>query len=162
MTNEQPSERLGRLVRERRNELKLTQADVQEAGGPSTATLRLIESGEHTAFRRSTTAPLERILRWGRGAVEVILAGGDPFPDDGELPLIPHATTTDLHEISDGALVAELIDRLAQRHRVLPGGVVIPWKQPQNGGFPDGWIPSSDEPGVLGDQDSEQRDKRRG
>lgn len=70
--------RLGRMVRERRKELKLTQADVQAKGGPSTATLRLIENGKHTDFRPATSQPLEDILQWQPGSIAAILKGQTP------------------------------------------------------------------------------------
>lgn len=86
--HEELAARLGRLVRQRRKGLKLTQAAVQEADGPSTATLRLIEGGKHTDFRPSTSEPLERILRWDRGSIDSILKGGDPTPIE-PLPKLP-------------------------------------------------------------------------
>lgn len=75
--------RLGRLIRERRKSLNLTQADIQAAGGPSTATLRLIEGGKHTDFRSSTSQPLEKVLQWAPGSIDQILGGGEatPLPD---------------------------------------------------------------------------------
>lgn len=39
MMTEDAAARMGRMVRERRKALRLTQADVQSAGAPSTATL---------------------------------------------------------------------------------------------------------------------------
>jgi transcriptional regulator with XRE-family HTH domain len=86
MTNETSAQRLGRLIRERRKALKMTQAAIQEAGGPSTATLRLIESGKHTEFRPSTSDPLERLLRWQRGSIDAVLAGGNPSLEPRPLP----------------------------------------------------------------------------
>ncbi|MDO3401925.1 helix-turn-helix transcriptional regulator [Mycolicibacterium neoaurum] len=79
MENEDPAQRLGRFVRVRRKELKLTQADVQNADGPSPATLRLIEAGKHADLRRSTVEPLERILGWEPGSVQAVLDGGSPI-----------------------------------------------------------------------------------
>jgi hypothetical protein len=79
MTSEDPRQRLGRLVRTRRKELKLTQAEIQEADGPSPATQRLIEKGEHGELRKSTIEPLERALRWEPGSIEAVLAGGSPI-----------------------------------------------------------------------------------
>lgn len=75
---EDAATRLGRLIRERRKALNLTQAEVQAAGGPSTATLRLIEGGKHTDFRPSTSQPLEKALHWAPGSIASILAGGVP------------------------------------------------------------------------------------
>lgn len=80
MTSETAAQRLGRLVRERRKQLKMTQADVQEVGGPSTATLRLIEGGHHTDFRDGTGAALEAAIRWQSGSIDNVLAGDDPTP----------------------------------------------------------------------------------
>jgi transcriptional regulator with XRE-family HTH domain len=77
---EDAATRLGRLIRERRRALKMTQADVQAAGGPSTATLRLIEGGKHTDFRPGTIQPLETVLQWQPGSIAVILDGFDPIP----------------------------------------------------------------------------------
>lgn len=68
--------RPGRLIRERRKALELTQADVQAAGGPSTATLRLVEGGKHTDFRPSTIQPLEKALHWGPGSIAILQGGG--------------------------------------------------------------------------------------
>jgi hypothetical protein len=69
---------LGRLVRERRTELGLTQAEVQSAGGPSPATLYLIETGRHGSYRPQVLRRLERALGWRAGSVRAVLAGGQP------------------------------------------------------------------------------------
>lgn len=103
MTNETPAQRLGRLIRERRKALKMTQAAIQEAGGPSTATIRLIESGKHTEFRPSTSDPLERLLRWEPGSIDAILDGGEPsllkrpLPPLSEVPLFRGADSLRWH-----------------------------------------------------------------
>lgn len=92
MTSESDAQRLGRLVRERRKSLKLTQADVQNAGGPSTATLRLIEGGKHTDFRDGTGSALEGAIKWKPGSIDNILAGGAPIPLERkpvEIPRLP-------------------------------------------------------------------------
>lgn len=91
MTSETPEMRLGRLVRAQRKALKMTQADVQAAGGPSTATLRLIEGGKHSEFRDGTGADLERVLKWAPGSIGAILDGGEPTPLRGPSPLPPLA-----------------------------------------------------------------------
>jgi hypothetical protein len=73
-------QRLADAVRERRTELGLTQEDARAAGGPSTATLRLIEGALQDSYQPSTLRELEKALRWERGSVVRILAGGDPVP----------------------------------------------------------------------------------
>jgi hypothetical protein len=67
---------LGRLVRERRTELGLTQAEVHSAGGPSAATLYLIETGRRGSYRPQVLRRLERTLGWRAGSVRRIIAGG--------------------------------------------------------------------------------------
>lgn len=92
MTSETPAQRLGRLVRARRKALKMTQADVQKADGPSTATLRLIEGGKHTDFRDGTGAALEAAIYWLPGSLDAVLDGGDPTPlprSQADLPQLP-------------------------------------------------------------------------
>lgn len=75
--------RLGEHVVHRREELGLTQPEVQAAGGPSTAAMRQIEQGsKEGGYRGSTLRSLERALKWRTGSVEAILAGGNPIPSD--------------------------------------------------------------------------------
>lgn len=75
--------RLGEHVVRRREELGLTQPDVQAAGGPSTATMRNIERATNTTYRGGILRSLERALQWRTGSVETVLAGGDPIPAGG-------------------------------------------------------------------------------
>lgn len=74
--------RLAAFVRDRRTDLGLTQEDVRSAGGPATATMRLIEGGLQDRYQPAILARLEDALRWGRGSVRRVLAGGDPVPLD--------------------------------------------------------------------------------
>ena len=69
---------LGGLVRERRTELGLTQAELQSVGGPSPATLYLIEAGRRGSYRPQVLRRLERALGWRAGSVRRVLAGGQP------------------------------------------------------------------------------------
>lgn len=72
-------ERLGRYVRRRRDkELDMTQLDVQNAGGPSTATMRLIEGGHQPGYSTMTIAALETAMGWAPGSAVKILQGGEP------------------------------------------------------------------------------------
>ena len=82
-------QRLGELVSERRGDLRLTQEEVRAAGGPSTATQRLIEGGHQSRYQPRILADLEAALGWQRGSVRRILAGGDPV-------LVPDALTPTL------------------------------------------------------------------
>lgn len=71
-------EALAEAVKRRREELRLTQGDIQERGGPSTAKLREIENRRTEALSPSKRRDLERALRWTPGSIDVILAGGQP------------------------------------------------------------------------------------
>lgn len=71
-------QRLGRYVSDRVAELGLTQEQVQELGGPSPATLRLIMSGGRKSLQPASVGGLERVLQWGSGSVRAILANGEP------------------------------------------------------------------------------------
>jgi hypothetical protein len=73
-------ERLAEFVRERRVELGLTQEDARAAGGPSTATMRLIEGALQRSYQPATLRDLERVMQWERGSARMILAGGEPVP----------------------------------------------------------------------------------
>lgn len=119
--------RLGRLVRARRRTLRLTQAAIQEAGGPSTATLRLIEGGRHTEFRNGTADQLERTLRWQPGSIAAMLRGGDPIEVE-PAPVEKRPTPRTRHWLDDLS-TAEIIDRIRVlfaelRDRVPTGGAV--------------------------------------
>lgn len=88
-------ERLARIVVARRRDLHLTQEDVNDRGGPSTATLRQIEQGREVDYRRGTILPLEQILGWTPGSIQTVLRGGQPTvadelvrPDDQDAQLL--------------------------------------------------------------------------
>jgi transcriptional regulator with XRE-family HTH domain len=68
---------LGEAVRARRAQLKMTQQDVAQRGGPSDVTLSQIEQGVPRSYQQRTVITLERALRLKPGAVEAILAGED-------------------------------------------------------------------------------------
>lgn len=71
-------ERLADYVTRRRTQLGMTQAAVQAAGGPSVATMRLIEGAMQRSYRGVILGRLEEVLRWVTGSVDAILAGGEP------------------------------------------------------------------------------------
>jgi hypothetical protein len=77
-TTEPQRHRLAEYVLNRRTALGLTQAEVEAAGGPSIATLRKIEGAVATKQQPTTKRDLEKALNWPAGAVDRILAGGEP------------------------------------------------------------------------------------
>ncbi|WP_405490362.1 multiprotein-bridging factor 1 family protein [Nocardia sp. NBC_00511] len=72
--------RLGELVRLRREELGLTQSQVQERGGPSPALVRTLETGRARSMTRSKRRDLERALDWRLGSIDEAVTGGSPAP----------------------------------------------------------------------------------
>jgi hypothetical protein len=73
---------LAKVIKERRLDLGLTQAQVHSAGGPAPATLYLLEHGCRTSFRPEILGRLERALGWRAGSIRRVLAGGRPALDD--------------------------------------------------------------------------------
>jgi hypothetical protein len=74
--------RLAEYVARRRNELGLTQGEVYAAGGPSVATMRMIEGALQAGYRGNILGRLEQALQWRSGSVQAVLAGGEPAPSD--------------------------------------------------------------------------------
>jgi Helix-turn-helix len=81
---------LAQLIKERRVDLGLTQAQVHSAGGPAPATLYQLESGCRTSFSPQILRRLERALGWRAGSVRRVLAGGRPAlnGEDASIPSI--------------------------------------------------------------------------
>ena len=77
-------QRLADFVSDRRADLGMTQEDVRAAGGPSTATQRLIEGALQSRYQPVILGRLETALKWERGSVRRVLAGGDPVPASDE------------------------------------------------------------------------------
>lgn len=75
-------QRLGKIARQRRISLGFTQQDLRAEGGPSTATLRLLEGGLQSEYTDMVLGKLETSLRWEPGSVAAILAGGEPTKTD--------------------------------------------------------------------------------
>lgn len=92
-------DRLAEFVRERRTDLGMTQEDARGVGGPSTATMRLIEGALQQSYQPSTLRDLEKALRWERGSVRSILAGGDPVPVPDTVASVPPAAPEPPREV---------------------------------------------------------------
>lgn len=86
MATDKDWRRLAEATRDRRVELGMTQEDIRSAGGPSTATMRLIEGALQESYQPATLRDLELALRWERGSVARLLAGGNPVPFAGDMP----------------------------------------------------------------------------
>ncbi|MEV6322786.1 helix-turn-helix transcriptional regulator [Nocardia sp. NPDC051787] len=73
--------RFGRIIKERRDELGLTQLQIGDLGGPSAPTIRKIEDGEAT-ISVHTLNKLDAPLRWLPGSAARTYAGGIPADDE--------------------------------------------------------------------------------
>lgn len=71
-------ERLGKIARQRREELELTQAEVAGLAGIATQTVHRLEKGSRPSRHMSSWSKLERALGWLPGSVDAILEGGVP------------------------------------------------------------------------------------
>ncbi|MDD7967807.1 DUF2188 domain-containing protein [Actinomycetospora lemnae] len=66
---------LGRAVRARRERVGLTQRQIEERGGPSGRTLRMIEAGEAKNLTEATLARVDNALFWDHGTSTRLLRG---------------------------------------------------------------------------------------
>lgn len=70
--------RLGQIVKERREELGVSQKQLLDRGGPSNSTLTKIEQGRADTISNATMRKIDRALDWEFGSAQEVLAGGDP------------------------------------------------------------------------------------
>src|SRR5690554_609263 len=109
--------RLGALVRRRREALNLSQEAAAGAGGPSVATWRNVETGRRAPYSPRTLRSIARVLDWDPDAIEHIPYGADPVPVDADEHVIPPERDSDLadlrREIAD--LRAELAEERGAR-----------------------------------------------
>lgn len=71
-------QRLADHVIHRRTELGLSRSQIADTGGPSAATMRLIENALQQTYRPNIIGRLETSLGWRTGSVNTILNGGEP------------------------------------------------------------------------------------
>ena len=90
MITPEARERLAELMEQRMADLRLTWREVAETGDISYEALRAARNGSGD-IRRNTQAGIEAGLRWERGSVARILAGGDPVPLGGAVVTLPPA-----------------------------------------------------------------------
>ena len=75
-----PSQRLGRYVKARREELDLTQLEVWQRGGPSNTTQTTIENGLLASLQRATARKIDAGMEWQEGSSRTVWKGGEPTP----------------------------------------------------------------------------------
>lgn len=79
-------ERLGRLVRERRRQLRLTQRQAAERGGISEQTWGVVENAKAETYADLTLSAVDIGLGWAPGSAEHVLDDPDYLP--GPTPTI--------------------------------------------------------------------------
>lgn len=110
--------RLADFVGARIGELGLTQAEVQDLGGPSPAKVREIVNRRADTLSPSKRRDLERALRWIPGSIDNILAGGAPIPLERkpiEMPRLPR-----LPRGAPNAAISSQADKALGKHPAAP------------------------------------------
>jgi hypothetical protein len=74
--------RLGKAVKAARNSKGLNQVDLGALAEVKRTVIQTIERGHGFKRITATLRGVERALDWGRGSVELLLAGGEPLPAD--------------------------------------------------------------------------------
>jgi transcriptional regulator with XRE-family HTH domain len=72
--------RLAEKVKQRRQQLDMTQQELASAGAPSVSVISRIESGKPGPYDGKIILRLERALRWADGTIDAILNGEEPAP----------------------------------------------------------------------------------
>lgn len=110
-------ERLAEAVKNRREELGLTQGGLGSRGGPGVVTVGKIERAEIQQPQPATLAGLDRSLRWAQGSAAAVLAGQEPTPlQDGDVD--PSASFIAAVE-ADDRLLPEAKEHLIKQYALL-------------------------------------------
>lgn len=95
---------LGRAVRARRERVGLRQKQIEESGGPSGRTLRLIEAGDARNLTDATLARIDTALFWDAGTARKVL-DGEVAPDHAvelrQVALVMHNISVDSQDVAD-------------------------------------------------------------
>lgn len=134
------------FVRQRMKTLRITEHRLRVAANVDPKTLRGLLTGERWP-QEETRLKVETILGWRAGSIQDLRDGGDAIAVDVDEDLSP------LEHATDDELLGELRRRLAS-----VGGGGFP-DDAQDFRRPSGWRLPFDEPGVFGDQDSDERDE---
>lgn len=106
--------RVGAAVRERREELGLTQLEVATQAGVSESMVRVLETARRTSYRAGNLRSIARALSWPDDAIDRLRAGrpaDEPLAPPDERPLTERLEALE-------AEVARLRAALAERQRM--------------------------------------------
>lgn len=114
--------RLAGLVRARRDELGVSQAEIGASSKTSERTVRLIEKAARTSYHASTLRSVSLALGWTPDSADRILKGGDPIIgepsiDDRIAALEAHLGVTPQADSRSIEQRLEDLERLAQAQR---------------------------------------------
>ncbi len=84
----------------------MSQRDVREAGGPSTAKVREVENCRTQVMSPRTRRDLERALGWRAGSIDHVLAGDSPQVVPARRPVVPSQTGRQSSMTLDGLIGA--------------------------------------------------------
>jgi transcriptional regulator with XRE-family HTH domain len=114
--------RVGKLVRERRLDLGMTQEELAASAGKdlSSATLGKIERGGADLYRDATLRTLCKALAWTSDSIDRILGGADPVvvvvPGNHDIDALPRGSAPEGDIVDLGGLPPE--DRAMIRAQV--------------------------------------------
>lgn len=125
--------RLGRRVRERRENKGMTIVEAATAAGMSHVTWGRVEKGERV--RPLTYTAIDRALGWVAGSCRAVLGGGEPIltvTTEAQAPLSP-AEIKDLLAQLDRIKGLDPLDRAHMRAKILEAGKRSSGESPERG-----------------------------
>lgn len=108
-------ERLAKLVRARRKQLRMTQAQLGAESGTSEPTVRHLEAQVRQTFSDDTLIAISKALGWSPDSIDRVLAGNEPVVDAGLAGGYERERDEDIRELL--ATVAALERRVAELER---------------------------------------------
>lgn len=136
--------RFGRIVRERRLELGMTQDDVTAAGGPSDTTQTRVENAEGVEPNSTTVNRYDRALRWTAGSAARVWQGGypDPLPEPNFRPARTTAAPLKLGPMEVPVSLEQLIELLEIFNSLCTAAEDAPDNEPLQRSVKDmrGWV----------------------
>lgn len=92
---------VGKIVRDRREKLGLSQEDVAANGGPSTTTLSKIENGDAGTIRARTARDLERVLGWSQHSINALMHDGQEPQIDNSPAVLLSVSSQEREKLDD-------------------------------------------------------------
>lgn len=121
---------LGELISTRREELGMTQEDVEDASGVRQNTLSRIESGDTPTPRHITLTALSKVLGLDIGKMYVEMGAASTVEQGRRIAAVRNAAVHDDASFTQDALLAELTNRTLNKAQVTAlRAVLMSWKR---------------------------------